>query len=541
MKIFSVKAICFWMSLFLINLVAAGVTLGAEPAFTHGVASGDVTQESAVLWTRVDQDTKVKVEIAYDSSFNVIIFDDKEKARPEHDFTVKFYPDDLPANQTLYYRFHAGESTSDTGTFKTAPIPSVSSDVTIAFTADTDGIHFPDGIHPEGAPFFNNFEVLDRIREENPDVFVYLGDTIYADSELRPLLGQEPATTLEEFRDIYKETRSIAALPNLLKSTSTIAIWDDHEVEDDFDGETVDPTLFANGRQAFLEYMPMVEVFEVEGEDETCAGDPLVRIFKWGRDIELYVLDERSCRSASAELACLNDVDPGPGVTLVPDLAPTLPTFIRAGLGGFGIPLNPPAGCLETLNDPNRTLLGKGQKNFLKKKLLRSEAKFKLILNEIAMQQLYVIPYDHWEGYNAERTEVLSFIRDNNIENVIFLTTDLHTNIINEVFIDRLTDQETIAHEFITGPVATFTFAEGITQLLGPAGVNAFNSILNFLEVDCRNNDTDSYGMFEYDSETGEAQITLKDSAGNVVTDEIFGNPCQQSFGAAPLQLVNAP
>ena len=206
------------MGLFLLNLTLAGIVLGAGPVFTHGVASGDVTDESAVLWTRVDQKTKVTVEVAYSPDFNVIIFDKKEKAIAENDFTVKFFPDDLPANQTLYYRFQAGDATSETGTFKTAPIPTVSSDATIAFSADTDGIHI------EGVPFFNNFEVLDRIREESPDVFVYLGDTIYSDSTIRTVfLGLDPSTTLEEYRTDYKQTRDIPALAELMRSTSVIA------------------------------------------------------------------------------------------------------------------------------------------------------------------------------------------------------------------------------------------------------------------------------------------------------------------------------
>lgn len=522
------------LPLFLLNFVTAEVASAAGP-FTHGIASGDVTSFSAVLWTRLDHATQVEVEVAFDPDFRITFFRETKWAEGTDDFTVKFFPKHLPPNRTLYYRFLADDEISGTGSFKTAPIERVRSDARIAFTGDTDGTHLG------GSPYFNNFEVLDRVREENPDVFVYLGDTIYADSELRPFRGQGPATSLDDFRDAYKETRSIAALPHLLKSTSTIAIWDDHEVRDDFDGETVDPALFANGRKAFLEYMPMVEEFPVAGDDDTCANDPLVRVFKWGRDVELFVLDERSCRSASAELACLNEVVTPGGTVYVPDLAPTLPPFIRSGLAGLGIPLEPPPGCLATLNDPTRTLLGHGQKEFLKNRLLHSEAKFKLIVNEVAMQQLYVIPYDHWEGYGAERTEILEFIRDNHLENVIFLTTDLHTNIMNEVFIDRLSDPESIAYEAITGPVATVTFAEGVEQLLGPAGVTALNEILNFLGANCRNNDTDSYGMFEYNAETGEALLTLKDSSGAVVLDELFDTPCQESFGAAPLSLVSAP
>ena len=36
---------------------AASADSGGVPAFTHGVASGDVTATSAILWTRIDRDT----------------------------------------------------------------------------------------------------------------------------------------------------------------------------------------------------------------------------------------------------------------------------------------------------------------------------------------------------------------------------------------------------------------------------------------------------------------------------------------------------
>jgi len=532
MKILNAKTICLSMGLFLLNLALAGIVLGAGPVFTHGVASGDVTDESAVLWTRVDQKTKVTVEVAYSPDFNVIIFDKKEKAIAENDFTVKFFPDDLPANQTLYYRFQAGDATSETGTFKTAPPTSIWADLKFAYSADSDSFHFDPFT---GTP--NNFEVLDAVRSENPDFFVYLGDTIYSDSTIRTVfLGLDPSTTLEEYRTDYKQTRDIPALAELMRSTSVIATWDDHEIHDNWAGASVDPNQFAEARQAFLEYMPIAEEFEVEGEDATCAGDPLVRTFKWGRDVEFIALDERTCRSDSVIETCTY-----PGAPL-PDLAPTLPEFYRTTFFGDFVPPQPPPGCLDAIRDPSRTMLGKGQKKFLKKKLLKSDAKYKVILNQVGIQQLFAFPYDRWEGYEAERKELLNFIRDNHIENVIFLTTDLHSNLMNEVAIDSFTDPETIAYEAITGPIATLTWAQEIFLTTEtPLAVDAFNGLTFFAGVNCRNNNTNAYGLFDYDAETGEANIALKDSLGNVLKDEVLGNDCKQSFGAAPLQLVSAP
>ena len=79
---------------------------------------------------------------------------------------------------------------------------------------------------------------------ENADFFIYLGDTIYSDSSNRP---GGPATTLADYRDAYKLQRTYQSLTNLQKSTSTYPLIDDHEVQNDFAGQTVDPARYAAG------------------------------------------------------------------------------------------------------------------------------------------------------------------------------------------------------------------------------------------------------------------------------------------------------
>src|SRR4029453_6505702 len=148
------------------------------------------------------------------------------------------------AGSEYCYQFRRGnQEASPVGRFETAPPPDQPASVNFTYSGDSDGARQPDG-----SPPFNNFEVLDRAREENGDFFAYIGDTIYADSGFR----HPPATTLSEYRDAYKENRGSPALPTLLGSTSIYALLDDHEVQNDFDGQTVAPALYAAGRQAFL-------------------------------------------------------------------------------------------------------------------------------------------------------------------------------------------------------------------------------------------------------------------------------------------------
>ncbi len=494
---------------------------GPKPSveFTHGVASGDVTHNSAVLWTRVDQKAKLTVEVSTNPAFPKRgTLKETVSATADNDFTAKVVVAPLMKDDTYFYRFRSGRTVSEVGTFRTPDLPTREMDVSFAYSADSDGTNV------DGTPGFNNFEVLDAIRLEAPDFWVYLGDTIYSDSGLRP---GGPATTLDEYRDAYKVNREIAALPDLLAAVSTYAIWDDHEVLNDFDGQTVDPARFAIGREAFLEYMPIQEGNLLQ--DPACAGDPLYRVFPWGEDVDIIILDGRSCRSADVTLSCLVEIAPG---VFQPDLAPTLPPPVREAFGALlPPPLNlllqsePPEGCLAAIFDPSRTMLGAVQKAAFKDALLNSDAKFKFVMNGPPIQQFYALPYDRWEGYGAQRNEILNFIRSNNIDNVTFLSTDMHANLINEVSIDRFLDPAPIANEFVTGPIATNTFENEVRAFfgggaLGELGVFAFNQILDIVGVDCRDLNVDSYGLVEVDAMAGTATITLKDDAGNVVLDK---------------------
>ena len=90
-------------------------------------------------------------------------------------------------------------------------------------------------------------------------------------------------------------------------------------------------------------------------------------------------------------------------------------------------------------------------------------------MNEVPIQQFYALPYDRWEGYAAERTKLLTFLRDN-VKNVVFLTTDVHANMVNDARLQTLEaggPVNTGIIEVTTGPVATKTFAGEIDGSVG--------------------------------------------------------------------------
>ena len=134
MKRFGVSAACAFA------LIALAVPVGASGwgsspppgppvQFTHGVASGDVTQSRAVLWTRVDGPRKVTVEVSWNPKFwGWKSFTGNFRTSAARDFTVKIDANRLCPGLRYWYRFKASPNDSgrnatysDVGTFKTAP------------------------------------------------------------------------------------------------------------------------------------------------------------------------------------------------------------------------------------------------------------------------------------------------------------------------------------------------------------------------------------------------------------------------------------
>jgi alkaline phosphatase D len=99
-----------------------------RPLITHGIQSGDVSNDSAVVWARADRPARMLAEIATTDSFKTIhraVFVD---ALPETDFTANALIEGLPAGQDIFYRIRFQDLASPTivgepmtGRFRSAP------------------------------------------------------------------------------------------------------------------------------------------------------------------------------------------------------------------------------------------------------------------------------------------------------------------------------------------------------------------------------------------------------------------------------------
>jgi alkaline phosphatase D len=465
---------------------------GAPGSFTHGVASGDVTSTTAALWTRADGASSILAEVSPDEEFEREVKSISTTTSAARDFVVQATASELTPDTQYYYRFSAGGSTSETGRFRTAPRDIDTRRVRFVFSGDSDGSRDDDG-----EPRWGEFDVLDRAAsEEDAAFFLYLGDTIYADRD-------PAARSLDAFRAKYKANREYEALARIMREMPVFAIWDDHEVTDNFSGQTVDRVLFDAGLTAFREYMPI----------SGASPSRLFRAGSWGTQVELILLDERSYRDESAAAICTagGQPDPIPGAA-----APGAPDNVRGLRSTAELPAEPPAGCLATLDDPARTMLGPQQKEYLKTRLLNSPATWKLIASSTPVQSLLALPYDRWEGFAAERRELLQFIRDNGIRNVVFLSADFHGNVFGEVRVDPFADDGSVAYEAVVGPIATATLRQDIIDVVGEAGASGLEGLLTgVVGVECAKLDSYAYGLVDVDPESATLTVTAKDADGN--------------------------
>ncbi len=462
--------------------LALAVGLGASPslagrsrpatepaAFPYGVGANDIGATTASIWTQTTA-TRIFAMLSTDPGFASNVRRRRVSVSSMHDGTALVPFKSLTPATTYYYKFQDPVSFTESrvGTFQTAPDPASDVDVTFAYSGDQDGTID----QTTGRPCFNNFESFPTIQGLGPQFYVNLGDTIYADSKCL----ETPNTTLDEYRGNYKQNLSYDGLRDLRAAIPFLTVWDDHEVQNDFDAETVDPTLLANGTQAFEEYDG------VRANPNPALG--FYRHFRWGQEAEVFVLDERSFRTAEA---LRMDVD-GNGIedcqnseTLQADLAPTLSQFWRdhfaSQIPGSGLDQPVPPQCTADLEAEGRTMLGDAQRTQFETDLAASTAKFKLVVNEDPIQQFFALPYDRWE-----RNQILQFVDDNDIANVVWLTTDVHAYLSHAVSYNSAdpgvgTQVEGMV-DYTVGPIATDTFRQEINDLLGDDTATQVRSFL---------------------------------------------------------------
>ena len=403
--------------------------------FPHGVAAGETTQTSSVLWTRSTTIGELIFDIALDPEFNSLIGRYRASVI-DSQIPVKLELDSLSPDTRYFYRVTDTVGVSAGGQFHTAASPGQRLGVRFGVAGDWRGELMP-------------FSAIRNAKELSLDFFIKLGDTIYADV-LSPALNKTQAETVGDFyskyAEVYSQKGGLNSWADLHATTSVWATIDDHEVTDDFIGYAdvstdtrfnADPagtfinesTLYKNGIQAFLDYHPIKsQTYDTSGTDPRTDGKvKFYRYQTYGDDAAVMLLDSRSFRDA--------------------------------GLSGSINPLS------------TNTLLGQRQLAELKKDLLDAEKKgvtWKFIAIPEPIQNLGSPgAEDRYEGFAGERAELLQFIKGYEIRNVVFITADIHGTLVNNLIYQSKAAKGLIHHATSAWEISTAAVA--YSQPLGPS------------------------------------------------------------------------
>lgn len=289
-----------------------------RPRIDYGVGAGDPAGGRAIVWAHVDRPSRMVVEYATTESFS-----DSRRVRgpiatPDTGLTARVRIGDLRPGQDLFYRVRFEDSSDSrvssepvVGRFRTPP--SAGRAVRIAWSADTVGQGW--GIDTARG----GLRLFETMRQAEPDLFVNVGDTIYADQPLRETVAlddgttwrnivtpakSKPAETLDEFRGCHLYNRLDDHYRRFAGEVGQVAMWDDHEVRDNwypaqilgdrapYAEKRVD-VLAGRARQAFLEHYPIAL--------DSGGGARIFRSVPFGPLVDVFALDMRSYRGPNSE------------------------------------------------------------------------------------------------------------------------------------------------------------------------------------------------------------------------------------------------
>ena len=201
---------------------------------------------------------------------------------------------------------------------------------------------------------------LSHAADARYDFFCLLGDTVYADG----------ADTPEDYAAFWDHAMRVQGMRDLSASTSLIATWDDHEIDNNWAWtEAGIAARFEAGLAAFSAHLP-------RSAGQGTAG--IWRRLTWGTVLEVFVLECRAERDAAAGI-----------------------------------------------------YLSQAQLDWLKAGLSASPARFKIILNSVPITDLYdvvntIAEDDRWSGFPEQREEILGHIAASGISGVLWVAGDVH-------------------------------------------------------------------------------------------------------------------
>lgn len=346
--------------------------------------------------------------------------------------------------------------------------------------------------------------------------------------------GATNAVTVADYRFLYRLYLSDANLQAARARWPFISTWDDHEFTNDawqshdtyFDqgGKPAQKRKVA-ANQAWFEYIPALltglpgtgrvgnpahDFKWIDVHDTPYLGpqqdwiDPnidnrnalnsltIYRTLRWGKTIELILTDNRSYKS------------PPPKTPKIEGQA--LPALEMVALLDAGRSANegePPPKLPDTdLENPRRlappgSVLGATQKAWFKDVLVTSDARWKIWANSFPALPVRldlgsiwfagiknsVLGVDGWNGYPSELKELMAFVRDNGVSNLVACAGDHHMHMAGVLLDDMDADVTNgVAVEFACAGISSETVFNGATR--ASKGSSVFHSIVTYQSGD---------------------------------------------------------
>ncbi len=417
----------------------------ASKPFYFGVASGDPHPDGVVIWTKLVPEShapqQVNWEIALDTAMTQIVQSGLLMTDESSAYTVKIELKGLKPGTTYFYRFNHEGHWSAIGRTKTAPQGDVGQ-VTFAVASCSD--------YTMG--YFNAYGHI--AARTDLDAIIHLGDYIYEygnyksirnrliRAKIRKHIPDHELQSMTDYRTRYGQYRLDPQLMEAHRLHPFIVVWDDHEFANDSytggaqnhqdsEGDWQDRAQIA--RQVYFEWLPV-------RENPTRS---IVRSFSFGNLADLWMLDSRQeDRTRQAK----GKQDP-------------------------------------SWQSEDRHIIGREQADWLLDGIASSKAQWKVIGNQVIFTPLNDSKVfdrtperamDRWDGYPAERKRLFDFFYQNEIDNIIVVTGDVHTAWAFELtehpedrsFYDPGTGAGVIGAEFVTPSISALNFDEVIPRFL---------------------------------------------------------------------------
>jgi len=288
-NILSAKIAC--LSLLVASWSPSTASADGPPFLANGVKVGEVHQTSAIVWTRLckapDYDPETffipgvqgEVRVAYwpRGAEDQTVVTDWTANAPEDDYACQVPLAGLKPGTVYGFRLEAraeGNTSSLDGTFKTAYDPGEPAGVTFAvvtcqgFTTQDDGA--------------SGHLIYKTMLDHEPDFFVHTGDIVYYDAP-NPIA----AKTVDQARAHWHRMYRYPNQRNFHRFVSSYFMKDDHDTlrNDCWAGQQAGELTFDQGLTIFRDENPM--------------GELTYRTIRWGKDLQLWLVEGRDYRSSN--------------------------------------------------------------------------------------------------------------------------------------------------------------------------------------------------------------------------------------------------